>query len=276
MEDYIIKVENLTKRFGKNIIFDKVNVEFKKGESVAILGNNGMGKSTFLRIISGLTSLSSGKIIIDRNVKFNYIPENYSKLNLTIEEYLKCIGDLDNIRKEEFEAKVKELYEKFYLKSMKDVPMKNLSKGSLQKVAVIQALISNSDVLLLDEPLSGQDVNSQANFIRIIKDLISEGVTVIMSCHEPFLVDELSSRVLKIENKKIIESVKPKIERVRYNILIFEKKEKSNIDKLTSEFGDILECHEEEGVVKLKVRERSSNKVLLSALNYGFTLKYFK
>ncbi|WP_143316501.1 ABC transporter ATP-binding protein [Clostridium sp. HBUAS56017] len=276
MEDYIIKVENLTKRFGKNIIFDKVNVGFKKGESVAILGNNGMGKSTFLRIISGLTSLSSGKIIIDRNVKFNYIPENYSKLNLTIEEYLKCIGDLDNIRKEEFESKVKELYEKFYLESMKDVPMKNLSKGSLQKVAVIQALISNSDVLLLDEPLSGQDINSQENFIRIIKDLISEGVTVIMSCHEPFLVDELSSRVLKIENKKIIESEKPKIERVRYNILIFEKKEKSSINKLISESGDILECNEEEGVVKLKVRERSSNKVLLSALNYGFTLKYFK
>ncbi|GAA0076940.1 ABC transporter ATP-binding protein [Clostridium sp. CTA-5] len=275
MEDYIIKVENLTKKFGKKIIFDKVNINFKKGESVAILGNNGMGKSTFLRMISGLTSLSSGKVIIDKGIKFNYIPENYSKLNLTVEEYLKCIANLDNIEKEEFKFKVNNFYEKFYLESMKDVPMKYLSKGSLQKVAVIQALISNSDVLLLDEPLSGQDINSQKNFIRIIKNLISKGVTVIMSCHEQFLVDKLSSRVIRIKDRKLIELEKLKIEKVKYNTLIFEKEEKANT-KLISEFEDILECDEKQGILKLKVKESCSNKVLLEMLNYGYILKYFK
>lgn len=179
MGDCIIETENLSKKFGKKIILNNVNIQFKQGESVAILGNNGIGKSTFLRMICGLTSISSGRIIVNRNIKFNYIPENYSKLSLTVEEYMKSMGELDKISKELYSEKIKELYKEFYLEGMKDVPMKHLSKGTLQKVAVIQALITKPDVLLLDEPLSGQDINSQRNFTRIVKKLISEGVTVI-------------------------------------------------------------------------------------------------
>ncbi|MDS0525712.1 ABC transporter ATP-binding protein [Clostridium sp. SHJSY1] len=274
MEEYLIKVENLTKEFGSKVIFDKVNIIFKKGESVAILGNNGMGKSTFLKIISGLSSLSDGKIIKSKKIKFNYIPENYSKLNITVEEYLKSMGELDKMKKDEFTIKVNELYKKFYLESMKDVPMKHLSKGSLQKVAVIQALISNADVLLLDEPLSGQDVNSQRNFISLIKELIKDGVTVIMSCHEPFLVDELSTRVLKIEDKKIIEVEKPKIEKVAYNTMMFEKKDFTI--EFVKEIEESIEFYEEEEFINLKVRESCSQEVLLKMLKNDYKLKYFK
>ncbi len=198
MAEYIIEVENLSKKFGTKTILNNVNVKLKKGESVAILGNNGVGKSTFLRMICGITKVSSGKIIVHNNIQFNYIPENYSKLNLTVEEHMKCMGDLDKVDKEDYNAKINELYKEFYLENMKNIPMKHLSKGTLQKVAVLRALIKEPDVLLLDEPLSGQDINSQKNFIRIVKDLISQGVTVIMSCHEMFLVEELSSRILQI------------------------------------------------------------------------------
>lgn len=275
MEDYIIKVENLTKKFGKKTIFDNVNINFKKGESVAIIGNNGTGKSTFLRMISGLTCLSAGKVVNNKNIRFNYIPENFSRLNLTVDEYLRCVGKLDNIKKELFELKIKNLYEKFYLTNMRDVPMKYLSKGSLQKVAVIQALISDSDVLLLDEPLSGQDVESQKNFVKIIKKLISQGVTVIMSCHEEFLVEELSSRVIKIKDKKIIELDNVKIQKDKYNILIFEENENSR-NKFNSEIDGIVEYDRTNGTLKLKVDEKYSNKVLIHMLNCGYMLKYFK
>ncbi|WP_242943321.1 ATP-binding cassette domain-containing protein [Clostridium uliginosum] len=265
----------MSKKFGKKVILDNVNVKFKQGESVAILGNNGMGKSTFLRMICGLTTTSKGKIIYDKDIKFNYIPENYSKLNLTVEEYLKCIGELENLSKEEYSAKIKILYEDFYLENMKDVPMKHLSKGTLQKVAVLQALIKKPDVLLLDEPLSGQDINSQKNFIRIVKQLISQGVTVIMSCHEMFLVEELSSRILQIENKGIFEIQKPKLEKIIYTIIVFEKKENSTI-QLDLELKDIGEYSEDEESLTLKVIESSSNKLLLKMLQDGYVLKYFK
>lgn len=275
MGDCIIETENLSKKFGKKIILNNVNIQFKQGESVAILGNNGMGKSTFLRIICGLTSISSGRIIVNRNIKFNYIPENYSKLNLTVEEYMKSMGELDKISKELYSEKIKKLYKEFYLESMKDVPMKHLSKGTLQKVAVIQALITKPDVLLLDEPLSGQDINSQRNFTRIVKKLISEGVTVIMSCHEMILVEELSSRILQIENQKIVEVQKPKLEKCMYNLMIFEKKERSNIE-FKSELKDIGEYCEENELLKLKVRENKANEILLKMLQDGYVLKYFK
>jgi ABC-type multidrug transport system ATPase subunit len=185
------------------------------------------------------------------------------------------MGELDNIRKEEFQMKVNELYKKFYLESMKCVPMKHLSKGSLQKVAVIQALISRCDVLLLDEPLSGQDMNSQKNFISTIKELTSQGVTVIMSCHEAFLVDELSSKVFQIKDRKIVEGEKPKRERVSYNTMFFEENENGD-RKFISELKDILECYEEEGTIKLKVKEGSSQKVLLKMIEGGYNLRYFK
>lgn len=275
MGDCIIETENLSKKFGKKIILNNVNIQFKQGESVAILGNNGMGKSTFLRMICGLTSISSGRIIVNRNIKFNYIPENYSKLNLTVEEYMKSMGELDKISKELYSEKIKKLYKEFYLESMKDVPMKHLSKGTLQKVAVIQALITKPDVLLLDEPLSGQDINSQRNFTRIVKKLISEGVTVIMSCHEMILVEELSSRILQIENQKIVEVQKPKLEKCMYNLIIFEKKERSNIE-FKSELKDIGEYCEENELLKLKVRENKANEILLKMLQDGYVLKYFK
>lgn len=275
MQEWIIKVENLDKKFGAKTILNKVNIEFKKGESVAILGNNGMGKSTFLRMLCGITNISSGKIIYNKNLQFNYIPENYSKLNLTVEEYMKCMADLDNLNKEEYNTKIDTLYKEFYLENMKDIPMKRLSKGTLQKVAVIQAFIKKPDVLLLDEPLSGQDINSQKNFIRIVKDLISQGVTVIMSCHEMPLVEELSVRVLQIENKKIVEVEKFELKKTRYNLMTFEKKETSNID-LELELNDIGEFYEDKDLLKIKVRENKCKEILLKMLQDGYELKYFK
>ncbi|SHJ14341.1 ABC-type multidrug transport system, ATPase component [Clostridium cavendishii DSM 21758] len=275
MTNSIIRVENLSKKFGSKVILNNVNVEFKQGESVAILGNNGMGKSTFLRMLCGLTTISGGKIIADRYIKFNYIPENYSKLDLTIEEYMRSMGEIDKVSKEEYDTKVKDLYAKFYLETMKDIPMKHLSKGTLQKVDVLQALITKPDVLLLDEPLSGQDINSQKNFIRIVKDLIEQGVTVIMSCHEMFLVEQLATRILRIENQTIVEDKNIKLEACKYNLMIFDKKQSININ-LQSELKDIGKCYEEDDALKLEVKEGKSNEILLKMLKDGYTLKYFK
>lgn len=275
MVDYIMEVENLAKKFDKKIILKNINIKFKKGESVAILGKNGVGKSTFLRMLCGLTNISSGKIIVDKNTKFNYIPELYSKLNLTIAQYMKCIKELDNLSDKDFNVKIKALYKEFNLESMEDVPMKHLSKGTLQKVAILQALISKPDILILDEPLTGQDANSQKNFIRFVKDLISQGVTVIMSCHEMFLVEELSTRILKIENQTISQCQQSKLEKVKYKSIIFEKKEESNI-QLKSALRGIGEYSEEEELLKLKVIESKSNEILLKMLKDGYILKYFK
>ena len=271
----IIKVEGLSKKFGKKIIFNEINLEFKRGESVAILGNNGTGKSTFLRMICGLANISGGKVVKDKNIKINYIPDNYSKLNLTIEEYMKAIGELEGLREEEYFKKIKELYKEFYLENMKDIPMKNLSKGTLQKVAVLQGLITKPDLLLLDEPLSGQDISSQENFIKIVRELIVKGVTVILCCHELFLVEQIASRVLKIENQEIIELENFKVETDIYKLMTFEKNGISDV-QLELELKDVEGYYEDDHILEIRAKRSKSNEILLKMLQRGYILKNFK
>ena len=98
-----------------------------------------------------------------------------------MKQYLEYMGSIDHITHNEYKAKYEELIHNFHMDSMVDIQMKHLSKGSLQKVGVIQALLKKPDVLLLDEPLSGQDVESQNYFIQLVNDLKSQGVAIVMS-----------------------------------------------------------------------------------------------
>jgi ABC-type multidrug transport system ATPase subunit len=88
---------------------------------------------------------------------------------------------------------------------MLDTPMKFLSKGTLQKTAVIQALAAQRDVMFLDEPLSGQDVASQSHFAEELKRRKAAGMAVVMTCHEPFLIEELADRIYQIKDGKLID-----------------------------------------------------------------------
>lgn len=272
MEEDIIKTENLQKRYGNKIILDKINVTFKKGDSTALLGCNGSGKSTFLRMLCGLCSISEGRIIKDKNLRFNYIPENYSKINLTTDEYLKCVADIDKEDRKSLNIRLKDLYEKFKFDGLKDVPMKNLSKGSLQKAAIMQAFIRKCDVLLLDEPMTGLDVDSQEIFIAEVKKMLQEGVTLIMSCHEPYLVSSLCSKVYRIRDKKIVLSEISNYERM--NTLVFEK----NIQSKKQLNETLTGCYEyslKDGKLVLKVKSSKSNEILLKMLNEGYVLEKF-
>ena len=91
----------------------------------------------------------------------------------------------------------------FFLKDMLHTQLRYLSKGSLQKVGVIQALVTKPDVLLLDEPLSGQDIDSQKVFIRKMKELQKENVTIIMACHEQYLIDQIYDTQYCIDEGKL-------------------------------------------------------------------------
>ncbi|WP_250637029.1 ATP-binding cassette domain-containing protein [Clostridium beijerinckii] len=84
----IIKIKNLVKKYDDRLIFDDISLDIMKGDSIALTGHNGMGKSTLIKILCGLTSITSGEVIRDKNLKFNYIPENFSPLNIKAGEYI--------------------------------------------------------------------------------------------------------------------------------------------------------------------------------------------
>lgn len=107
------------------------------------------------------------------------------------------------------ETRISELAEEFFVSNMLDIPMKYLSKGSLQKIGVIQALLKEPDILLLDEPLSGQDMMSQQVFIQKIQKLQEHNVTILMSCHEPYLIDAVADEVYELDNGRLSFQGKP-------------------------------------------------------------------
>ena len=271
----IIKIKNLVKKYNDKVIFGDVSLDIMKGESIALTGHNGMGKSTLIKILCGLTSINSGEIIKDKSLKFNYIPENFSPLNIKAGEYIKLIGEIEGISKEDFEKKTNYFYKEFNLEKMINTSMKNLSKGTLQKISVVQALLSKPDILLLDEPLSGQDSESQKTFIRMVKELIKDGVTVIMSCHELFLIEQLSTRTLQVKDSKIVEIKNSDISFEEYASMTFYKKEADN-SFVSKKIKDICDYYEDKDYVKFKTKVSESNRVLIEMINNGYTLKYFE
>ncbi|MBC3804027.1 ATP-binding cassette domain-containing protein [Acetobacterium fimetarium] len=270
MDNVIISLNNVSKRFGRSVILDHVNLDIKKGDSIALLGHNGSGKSTLLRMICGLTAVTSGKIE-SAALKFNYVPEHFPKLDLTAREFIDALGLIEGLPAATVGAKIRELFHAFYMDEMIDVPVKHLSKGTIQKVAVIQALLQKPDVLLLDEPLSGQDSQSQKTFIKRIKDLNNQGVTVIMSCHEQHLVNQLSHCAYEIIEKNLFPANLASLKEVEYDVMVFDADPDKNIDSAImaaieqlNDFGSRLE---------LIVRSDNSDAVLKQMLKDDFKLR---
>lgn len=199
----IITITNLTKKYKKKTILNNINLTISRGESIVFTGNNGIGKSTLLKIICGLVNFNSGNVSYSKKISFQYIPEHFPKKNFTIEQYIRLMGKIDGLTNQIIDCKTSELYKEFQIEGMLKTPLKYLSKGSLQKVNVIQALLKKPDVLVLDEPLSGQDTKSQQVFIDKILDLLSKDVTVLMSCHERHLITAITDKVYEIDEGKI-------------------------------------------------------------------------
>ena len=197
----ILTFENVTKIYNGRVVIDNISHEFGKGESIAFTGHNGCGKSTLLKIIAGLVRINKGRIIQSGKLRFSYVPEKMPGLDIPALSYLKSVADMEGVDHSE----VISLAEDFFLDDMLYTKMCNMSKGSIQKIGVIQALMAPKDVLLLDEPLNGQDADSQNVFVSKVRELKKNGVTVFMSCHEKKLIREMSDKQYDIVKGKLSE-----------------------------------------------------------------------
>ncbi|MCR5023649.1 MAG: ATP-binding cassette domain-containing protein [Lachnospiraceae bacterium] len=205
LNEEIITLENVTKIYDGKHVIDNVSHIFSKGESIAFLGHNGCGKSTMLKLLSGIITISSGHLVYHKKLKFSYVPERFPGMEISLIDYLQGISKMEKV---DFSVANK-LIGDFYLDSMIKTRLDKLSKGSLQKVGVIQAILAPQDVILLDEPLSGQDADSQKVFITKMNELREKGVTIFMACHEKTLINELSDKAYTIENGKLLEVKDP-------------------------------------------------------------------
>lgn len=257
----IITLENISKTYDGKTVLNNISQTFCQGQSVAFVGHNGCGKSTLLKIISKLVAPTSGKVIYGKSLLFHYIPEKFPPVPLTAREFLMRMGTISGIHKGKVKHDVETFAKDFFMEELLDTRMNALSKGTLQKVGVIQALIKRPDILLLDEPLSGQDADSQKVFIEKINRMQNDNVTVFMSCHEKKLIDAIATDVYEIENGmlKIYESKAART----YTVILDNVNELSPINGM-AKYGRYF---------RWKVEEDICDKMLPELLAQGWRLR---
>ncbi|OLS18430.1 MAG: putative ABC transporter ATP-binding protein YbhF [Candidatus Heimdallarchaeota archaeon LC_2] len=205
---YAIKMRNLTKYYGEIKGIENVSLEVKKGQIFGFLGPNGAGKTTTIRILIGLIRPTDGEAeifgspvgSIESKHKIGYLPSDFELYNYyTIKEYL------DYIEKLRGHAELKEdLIELFDV----DIYRKTseLSRGNKQKVAIVQALMHDPDILIADEPTTGLDPVMQDIFNKYLKNYIKRGGTAFISSHILRDIQEICDSVTIIKSGHIFSS----------------------------------------------------------------------
>ncbi len=185
------------------------------GEVTGYLGPNGSGKSTTIKMITGLIEPSEGEILfrgepIDRNrvayrQRLGYVPEEpHLYPHLTGLEYLEMVGELRCLPRRSAASKINELLRLLSLFANRHVPISSYSKGMKQKVLIAAALLHNPDLIILDEPFSGLDVNTGLILRDLISELALKGKVVLFSSHELETVERVCSHVIILHKGRVV------------------------------------------------------------------------
>ncbi len=209
----MIEVKNLTKRYGDKRGITNLNFTVAKGEILGFLGPNGAGKTTTMSILTGYRPPTEGRIIIDgcnlleqpltAKKKIGYLPETPPLYpDLQVYSYLKFVAELKAVPRPKQTAHIQEIMELVKIVEVRNRLIKNLSKGYRQRVGLAQALISNPDILILDEPTVGLDPKQIMEIRSLIKNLGKEH-TIILSSHILAEISMICERVIIINKGEI-------------------------------------------------------------------------
>ena len=210
----MIEVSHLTKNYGERVAISDVSFTIEKGEVVGLLGPNGAGKSTTMKIITGFMAPSSGRARIcgfdvfenpiEVKKRIGYLPETpplYT--DMLVEDYLKYVAELKQVPLANIKPFIESALEKTQLTSVRKRLIQNLSKGFKQRVGIAQALVSEPEVLILDEPTVGLDPKQVSEIRDLIKELQGEH-TIILSTHILPEVQSTCNKVIIIHEGKIV------------------------------------------------------------------------
>jgi ABC-2 type transport system ATP-binding protein len=214
MVAYMIEVSNLTKNYGERTAIHNLNFKIEKGDVVGLLGPNGAGKSTTMKIITGFMSPSSGVVQVGGFDVFEnplevkkiigYLPETPPLyLDMSVEDYLHYVAELKQVQPDKIKKYIDRSLVKTQLLSVRHRLIRNLSKGFKQRVGIAQALVSNPEVLVLDEPTVGLDPKQVAEIRELIKELRGSH-TIILSTHILSEVQATCNKVIIIHHGKIV------------------------------------------------------------------------
>ena len=206
-----LKVQNVSKTFGEKLAVDNISFEINKPGVFGLLGTNGAGKSTTIRMILGILKKDSGTITwngkeVERKyVNFGYLPEErgiYPKIKIS--EQLMYLAKLKGMKKKDAEESMNFWLKRLEVEEYKNLTAEKLSKGNQQKIQFITAVIHNPELLVIDEPFSGLDPINTELLKSAILELVEKGTYIIMSSHQMASIEEFCTDILILNKRKTI------------------------------------------------------------------------
>ncbi len=204
--DTLIKTVNLSCGYNNSIVLNNINLDIYTEDKIILRGENGSGKTTFLKTIIGIIKPVKGQIIKKNNINISYFKQNYPNPNFPIsakEIVSMGIYSKNSYSKKKAEKLIDEALEKTNTLHLKNQPFYSLSGGEKQRISLARCLCQNADILILDEPSSFLDRNSKLNFMNLIKNLSIDKTNkknaIILASHDIELISTLNWKTLRVE-----------------------------------------------------------------------------
>jgi ABC-2 type transport system ATP-binding protein len=211
----MIELDQLVKNFGSLVAVNNLSLKVARGEFFAMLGPNAAGKTTTIKLLTGLIKPTSGRARIcgfdvqaeplEARRRLAYVPDFpflYDKL--TAWEFFRFIGEMFQLDAARIEKNARELVTRFHLEDFADRTLEGLSHGTRQRIAIVAALLHDPEVFVIDEPMVGLD----PQHARVVKDVLKErslaGTTVLVSTHQLEIAEEMADRIGIIHGGKLI------------------------------------------------------------------------
>ena len=206
-----LKIEKVSKYFGEKLAVDNISFDINKPGVFGLLGTNGAGKSTTIRMMLGILKKDSGEItwngkkVERKKVNFGYLPEErgiYPKSK--IYEQLLYFAELKGMKKENASKEIDYWMDKLKVSEYKNMTAEKLSKGNQQKVQFITAILNDPELIVLDEPFSGLDPVNTELLKEVILELVEKGKYIVMSSHQMTSIEEFCSDVVIVNKGKTV------------------------------------------------------------------------
>jgi ABC-2 type transport system ATP-binding protein len=254
----LVELKHISKEYANKKVLHDISLTIEENQVIAFLGGNGTGKSTILRIISGLERPSSGKVMYsNKQLRIGYVPDRFPKmLRFTPGEYLRYVGRIGGIPEDDLTKRIPDLLHRFQLKEMNNKWIMHLSKGNIQKVGIIQAILQKPDLLILDEPVSGLDVHAQQELLTIIKELKEQGSTILLTYHESNIFDDVIESTYYLNNGGISKTNTL----TKKQIKLVEVKRMD--DSIVKQWNEVLHMEKKEHRLLLYVHLENSDIIL--------------
>lgn len=246
----MIQLVDVTKRYDNTTVVKGLNLQINSGEIVGIIGHNGAGKSTTMKMIVGLVEPTSGHVqvmghdmqreSIKVKQRIGYLPEESPLYEaMTARQYLLFFSELYQMPRQKALMRIDQLLASLGL-TQKDQLTGEFSKGMKRKTAIARALLHNPELLILDEPSSGLDPLTSFFIINYLKALKSEGKTIILSAHNLFHVETICDRVGIIKNGNLLifdtmDAIRSRLGKREYQV-IFHTEQKLDYERVNGNY----------------------------------------